>query len=120
MESAANLVEVVGGSHSILPVVVLKDVIAIVKLIWVSVGLFWLESISSSEGRVELEEIAVVSLRWGESLVVELWVSVQSSAVKSSLGSVVVVGSSSEESGLLAYHLSLHSLYKTVSDIIEP
>lgn len=79
MESAADLIEVVGGSHSPLPVIVLEDVIAVFKLSWVPVSLLWLESTGTSHISVEVEVIAVNRGRWLESLIIVTWVTSLSS-----------------------------------------
>jgi hypothetical protein len=98
------LIEVVGSSHPQLPVVALEDIAAVGELVWVSLGLSWLESVSSSDGRVELKEVAIVALRWLESLVVVAWVSVSSAAEESAWGFMVVVvlGSSEVSEGELS------------------
>ena len=75
MESAADLVEVISSSHSPLPVVVLEEVVAVRELGWVSVGLSWLKSISTSNVGIEINILsAVKSIGMLESLIVPTWV----------------------------------------------
>lgn len=100
MEPRADLVEVVGSSHSPLPVIALEDIIAVGEFSWVSLGLLWLESISSAHGGIELKEVAIIALGRSEPLVVPRGVSVQSAAVKLAWG-LLLVGSSREESDVV-------------------
>lgn len=79
-QSASNLVKVVSSSHSPLPVVILKNVIAVSKSIWVSRGLSWLESVSTSDVCLEINVLGINRLRCLKSLIVEAWVSSHSSA----------------------------------------
>ena len=109
MESAADLVEIITSSHSIFPVIVLENIATKSEFSWISLSLSWLKSTGTSESRVELKEVSVISLRWIKSLVVELWVSFESSTVNSSWWSLGL--SSSEASCLEVDHLSLYSLY---------
>ena len=80
MKSGSNLIQIVGSSHSPLPVIVLKYVITISKLAWVSFGLSWFESMGTSDSGLVIDMIRVLALRWVESLVIETWVSGSSSA----------------------------------------
>lgn len=104
VKSGSDLIEIVGSSHSQFPVVSLENVTAVGELGWISLGLLWLESIGTSDGGVELEEVAIVTLRWLESLVVPAWVSVESSTVEFTLSFFVVVSSSSKGSHLHVSH----------------
>lgn len=105
VKSASDLIEIVGSSHSELPVVSLENIAAIRELVWVSLGLSWLESVGSSDSGVELEEVAIVTLGWLEPLVVKAWVSVSSATEQSAWGFLVVmVLSSSEGSDLHGGH----------------
>ena len=97
VQSGSDLIEIVGGSHPQLPVVSLENIAAIRELVWVSLSLSWLEAVSSSNRRVELEEVAIVALGWLESLVVVPWVSVSSAAEESAWGFLVVVVLGSSE-----------------------
>ena len=108
VESGSDLVKIVTSSHSIFPVVVLENVAAKCELSWISLGLFCLESTSTSESGIVLKEISIVSLGWVEPLVVEVGVSVQSSTVDSTRWSLW--GGSTEASELVVDQLSLNSL----------
>ena len=80
MKSATNLVHVISKSHSPLPVIIFKYVITISKLCWVSLCLFWFETMSSSNIGIVVNIISINSLRWFESLVIESWICSLSSA----------------------------------------
>lgn len=92
IESSTNLVEPVGSSHSVLPVVVLEDIIAVSKVVWISHSLLWLESHGASNRGLVVNVVAINGLGSLESFVVPRWVGSLSSTCLSNWLSMTVSG----------------------------
>ena len=108
VESACNLVQIISSPHSPLPVVVLEDVVAVVELLWVTLCLLRLETMSTSDIRLVVEVVAVKSLGWLKSLVVPAWVSSLSSTGFAWSFVVVIMALSSEAPNRTSNNTSLN------------
>jgi len=59
MHSTGDLIKIIGKSHFPFPVIVLEKVVAVFKLRWISLSLFWFESTGTSNIGIEIDVLII-------------------------------------------------------------